>query len=77
MLKISLVFYGYLSLSFGWIFYVVVFLSLLYAIYTYIRSKDFFETAEGYIKAITLLGTVDLGISLIVATILTIRWLVF
>jgi hypothetical protein len=77
MVKAFLVFYGYLSLSFGWVFYIVVFLSLLYAIYIYIKSKDFFETAEGYIKAITILGTVDLTISLVVATFLTVRWLVF
>jgi len=76
MVETFLVFYGYLSLSFGWLFYVVVFLSLGYAFYTYFKSKDFFETAEGYIKALTLLGTIDLTISTMVAIFLTLRWLI-
>ena len=74
MLKTFLVFYGYLSIYFGWIFYAVVFLSLVYAIYEYAKHRDFFTTAGSYIKAITYLGIADLIISSLVALLLTLHW---
>jgi ABC-type uncharacterized transport system substrate-binding protein len=75
LLKIFLVFYGYLSLSFGWIFYLVVFTSFGIAIYKAFKSKDLYQTAEGFIKTITALGIADLTFSAFVATFLTVKWL--
>ena len=71
-----LVFYGYLSLSFGWIFYVVVFTSFGIALYTAFRSKDIYRTAERFIKSITYLGIGDLLLSTVVSAFLTARWLI-
>ena len=73
--KLFLVFYGYLSLSFGWIFYGVVFLSFGVALYTAYRSRDIYQTAERFINTITFLGVINLITSSVVATYLTARWI--
>lgn len=76
LLDLILVFYGYLSLSFGWLFYLVVFTSLGIAIYTAFRSRDIYQTAERFIKSITLLGIGDLLLSTVVSVFLTVKWLI-
>ena len=76
LLNLFLVFYGYLSLSFGWLFYIVVFTSFAVAIYTLLRLKDLYKTAEVFIKTITLLGITDLILSGGIATLLTLKWAV-
>jgi len=74
-MDLFLVFYGYLSLSFGWLYYLVVFLSLGVAIYSYIKSRDLYLTAERYIKSLLYLGSGDLAISGIYALIMTFKWI--
>jgi len=74
-MDLFLVFYGYLSISFGWIYYLVVFLSLGVSIYSYIKSRDLYLTAEKYIKSLLYLGTVDLTVSGIYALIMTLKWI--
>ncbi len=71
-----LVFYGYLSISFGWIYYLVVFISLFIAFYSYLRTKNIFETAEVYIKSLLTLGVINLSVSGIYALVKTLQWLV-
>lgn len=75
LLKLLLVFYGYLSLSFGWIFYLVVFTSFGVAIYKAFKSEDLYETAESFIRTITVLGIADLVLSSFVAVFLTTKWI--
>ncbi|NPA14573.1 MAG: hypothetical protein GXN97_05255 [Aquificae bacterium] len=76
MLKTFLVFYGYLSIYFGWSYYIVVFLSFAVALYfLLIRKEDLFKTSEVFIKTITTLGIVDLILSSVVAFYLTLSWL--
>ena len=75
LVNLFLVFYGYLSLSFGWIFYGVVFLSFAVALYTAYRSRDIYTTAERFVNTITLLGVFDLAISSLVASFLTVKWI--
>jgi len=74
-MKTFLVFYGYLSLSFGWIYYIVVFLSLMVAFYSYFKSKDIYKTAESYIKSLLILGSVNLFLSMVYATFKTVEWI--
>ena len=76
LLDLFLVFYGYLSLSFGWLFYIVVFTSFGIALYSLFKERDIYRTSEIFIKSITLLGTVDLIFSTGVAAILTLKWLI-
>jgi hypothetical protein len=75
LLKLLLVFYGYLSLSFGWIFYLVVFTSFGVAIYKAFKRRDLYETAESFIRTITVLGIADLVLSSFVAVFLTTKWI--
>jgi hypothetical protein len=76
MLEALLVFYGYLSISFGWLYYLVVFISLGVALYTYARTRDIYTTAERYIKSLITLGIIDLSISAAYAAAMTIKWLI-
>ena len=76
LLNLFLVFYGYLSLSFGWIFYSVVFLSFSVALYSAYKDRNIYTTAEKFVKTITLLGILDLAISFLVATFLTFKWII-
>ena len=76
MLKTFLVFYGYLSIAFGWLYYIVVFISLAVAVYVHFKNRDIYKTAETYVKSILYLGLVNLAISSIYATIMTVRWIV-
>ena len=75
LLKTLLVFYGYLSLSFGWIFYLVVFTSFGVAVYSLLKGRDLYETSERFIKTITTLGIADLTLSFFVALFLTAKWI--
>jgi len=75
LLKTLLVFYGYLSLSFGWTFYLVVFVSFGVAVYFLLKGKDLYETSERFIKTITALGIADLTLSFFVALFLTAKWI--
>ena len=74
LLKTLLVFYGYLSLSFGWIFYLVVFTSFGVVVYSLLKGRDLYETSERFIKTITALGIADLTLSFFVALFLTAKW---
>jgi len=74
LLKTLLVFYGYLSLSFGWIFYLVVFTSFGVVVYSLLKGRDLYETSERFIKTITTLGITDLTLSFFVALFLTAKW---
>ena len=74
LLKTFLVFYGYLSLSFGWIFYLVVFTSFGVVVYSLLKGRDLYETSERFIKTITTLGITDLTLSFFVALFLTAKW---
>ncbi len=76
MLEALLVFYGYLSISFGWLYYLVVFISLGVALYTYARTRDIYATAERYLKSLITLGIIDLSISAAYAAAMTIKWLI-
>ena len=73
-MKTFLVFYGYLSISFGWLYYIVVFLSLAIAFYSYFKSKDTYKTAESYIRSILILGSVNLFLSMVYAIVKTVEW---
>jgi len=75
LLKTLLVFYGYLSLSFGWIFYLVVFTSFGVVVYSLLKGRDLYETSERFIKTITALGIADLTLSFFVALFLTTKWI--
>jgi len=75
LLKTLLVFYGYLSLSFGWIFYLVVFTSFGVVVYSLLKGRDLYETSERFIKTITALGIADLTLSFFVALFLTAKWI--
>ena len=74
-MKTFLVFYGYLSLSFGWIYYIVVFLSLMVAFYSYFKSKDIYKTAGSYIKSLLILASVNFFLSMVYATFKTVEWI--
>jgi len=75
MLKTFLVFYGYLSIAFGWLYYIVVFSSLLVALYVFLKKRDIYKTAESYVKSILYLGLVNLTLSGIYAVVMTFKWL--
>ena len=74
-LKTFLVFYGFLSIYFGWSYYAVVFIAFGVAIYTAYRYKELFKTAEVFIKTITYLGLLDLLIVSLIALYKTALWL--
>ena len=76
LLDLFLVFYGYLSLSFGWLFYIVVFTSFGIALYSLVKERSIYRTSEVFIKSITYLGTIDLLLSTGVAAISTLKWLI-
>lgn len=75
VLKTFLVFYGFLSIYFGWSYYGVVFISFGVAIYTAYRFKELFKTAEVFIKTITYLGILDLLVASAIAIYKTAQWL--
>jgi len=75
LLKTLLVFYGFLSIYFGWVYYVVVFLSFGVAIYTAYRHKELFKTAKVFVKTITFLGVLDLIFASLIALYKTVGWL--
>jgi len=70
-----LVFYGYLSLAFGWTFYAVVFVSFGVALFSYLKGKNIYETAERFINTMVIWGTSNLLIAATSALIETVRWL--
>jgi hypothetical protein len=71
-----LVFYGYLSIAFGWLYYIVVFSSLGVAVYTYLKGGDIYKVAERYVKSMLYLGLFDLAISAVYSAVMTVKWLV-
>jgi len=75
LLDLFLVFYGYLSIYFGWFYYAVVFLSFAVALYAYLKERSIFETADRFIASITYLGILDLLLSAVISSFLTFKWL--
>ncbi len=76
-MDLFLVFYGYLSLAFGWLYYIVVFLSLGIAAYFHFKERDLYRTAEVYVKSLTYLGLLDLSVAFLYSVFKTVNWLIF
>jgi len=75
LLKTFLVFWGYLALFFGWVYYGVVFVSFMAALFTYLKNKDTLAAAKFYVRSLTTLGAIDLFAASIFALFKTALWL--
>jgi hypothetical protein len=69
------VFYGYLSLAFGWGFYAVVFICFGIALYSQLKEGDIYITAERFINGMVTLGVLNLSVATVFAFVATVRWL--
>jgi len=69
-----LVFYGYLSLAFGWGFYAVVFTTSVSALFFHLREKNLYKTAERYVRNMVTLGIINLIIALVFSSFATLKW---
>jgi len=69
-----LVFYGYLSLAFGWGFYAVVFTSFGLTIFFHLKEKNLYKTAERFIRSMVTLGVINLIIAFLFSSFATFKW---
>jgi hypothetical protein len=74
-MDILLVFYGYLSLAFGWGFYAVVFISFGVALFSHLKEGNIYQTAERFINSMVTLGVLNLSVATLFALVATARWL--
>ncbi len=74
-MEVFLVFYGYLSIAFGWLFYGVVFISFGFALYTYLKKRNVYSMAEVYIRSFLYLGSANLLVSSLYSLVMTAKYL--
>jgi len=70
-----LVFYGYLSLAFGWGFYTLVFTSFGLALFFHLKEKNIYKTAERFIWSMVTLGVINLILASLFSSFATLKWI--